>query len=193
MEALINGIIQSYLPGLTPIVQTVIQSESAPSPVPVPSPVPSPVPRNELHLDRAQFEVENQNPDDDEPEIVPVDTKIRVVTEDDNFGRLAIILSSPTTPYSKYVAKFIKEESKPSINVEQIERLQNQIAAISNDVQHICDDLSSKADVKALDDKASYDVVSLVEKSVEDVIFDLGIYILTTTLILIIIFLLLLS
>jgi len=193
LEALINGIIQSYLPGLTPIVQTVIQSESAPSPVPVPSPVPSPVPRNELHLDRAQFEVENQNPDDDEPEIVPVDTKIRVVTEDDNFGRLAIILSSPTTPYSKYVAKFIKEESKPSINVEQIERLQNQIAAISNDVQHICDDLSSKADVKALDDKASYDVVSLVEKSVEDVIFDLGIYILTTTLILIIIFLLLLS
>lgn len=184
MEELINGIIQSYLPGLTPIVQTVIQSESAPSPVPVPSPAP----RNELHLDRAQFEVENQNPDDEEAEIVPVDTKIRVVTEDDNFGRLAIILSSPTTPYSKYVAKFIKEESKPSINVEQIERLQNQIAAISNDVQHICDDLSSKADVKALDDKASYDVVSLVEKSVEDVIFDLGIYILTTTLILIIIF-----
>ena len=173
LEQLINSIIQSYLPGLTPIVQTIVQSDST-------APAPTPTPKNELHLDRAQFEVENQNPDDEEPEIVPVDTKIRVVTEDDNFGRFAVILSSPATPYSKYVAKFIKEESKPSINIEQIEKLQNQIAAITNDVQLICNDLSGKADVTSLDDKASNDVVSLVEKSVEDVIYDLGIYILIT-------------
>lgn len=164
LEELINGIIQSYLPGLTPVVQTIVSS----------APAPASVPKSELHLERGQFEIENQNPDEEEPEIVPAETRIRLTTDDENYGRPAVILVAPSNPQHKYVAKFVREEPKPTVDLEQIERLQNQIAAISNNVQLICSDLTGKADVTLLEDKVSYDVVSLVEKSVEDVIFDLG-------------------